>query len=313
MQALGKEICYKLQNTLNNKKEFTGIIHSVFNRVCNITFDSLPIVSLILESIPMKPMAVSLKNSENFSMHYFGLKPGQRVVYSYNKLEILEANFTLYLNDLKSIDCRPNFNFSKGSIDQVRSNILELSYILENGNPSGLLPMLSDFKNSMGEKHKAIPPNIYSQFAWPRTIDLIKSITQLNFIEITNASRRIVGLGPGLTPSSDDMLIGLMISLIYASYYYNWNEDKIKSVNSSILNGAEGKTSQLSYEMMSFAAQGEVTENIHQLMTCIYSDNTQSFYKSTISVMDYGETSGSDLLLGIYIGCSISTNINTQN
>jgi hypothetical protein len=303
MQVFAEEMCYKLQHILKDKKEIHGTVHSVFNRVCNITFKDWPIVSLISENIPMKPMSISLKALENVSMHELGLEVAQRVVYHADRLEIPEACFTMYLSNSRCIDCSPVFDFDMGNTRQVKAKIDELRLVLEQGNPMGLLRVVSNFDAAMGEQYNTIPQNRYSEFAWPRVSKLICSISEGDLTEITNASRGIAGFGPGLTPSSDDMLIGFMISLIYAAHYYNWGRQWAEDINSAILKGAEGRTNQLSYEMMSYAAKGEVTKNIHQLMSCIYSNSTQLIHRSALDVMDYGETSGADMLLGIYMGC----------
>jgi hypothetical protein len=314
MQVFAEEICYKLQHMLKDKKEVHGTVHSVFNRVCNIIFEDWPIVSLISESIPMKPMSISLKSLENISMHELGLETDQRILYRQHRLEIPEACFTLYLSNSRGFDCRPVFDFNMGSINQIKLNIDELRVVLEHGNIRGLLPMISNFEESSGEKYNTFTPNRYSEFAWPRVDKLIRAISQGDLTKISDKSRGIAGFGPGLTPSSDDMLIGLMISLIYASRYYNWGRQRAEAINSAILRGAEGRTTQLSYEMMSYAAKGEVTKSIHQLMGCIYSNSTQLIYRSALDVMDYGETSGSDMLCGIYMGCKtcISVEENKQ-
>lgn len=303
MQIFAEEICYKLQHMLQDKKEIHGTVHSVFNRVCNITFKDWPIVSLILDSIPMKPMAISLKPLGNISMHELGFVAVQEVLYYQHRLEIPKAGFTLYLGASRGVDCSPVFNINRGSINQIKLNIHELRLVLEQGNSMGLLPVVSKFEEAAGENYKTFTPNRYSEFAWPRVNNLIWAIRQCDLIEIANASRGIAGFGPGLTPSSDDMLIGLMISLIYASYCYSWDKERVEAINSAILKGAEGRTTQLSYEMMGYAAKGEVTNNIHRLMSCIYSNSTKLIYENALDVMDYGETSGSDMLCGIYMGC----------
>jgi hypothetical protein len=309
MQIFVNEICYKLREMLNEKVEIQGTIHSVFNRVCNITFKDWPIVSLLLDSVPMKPMAVSFKPLGNISMHELEMEVGQRVIYCEDKLIFPQLDLKLSLNKARTIDCRPVFEFEKRSIEEVRENIKELRLILQQGNTKGLLPIVSEFDEGFEDKHKKLLQNRYSEFALPRVNKLVLAIKEGNLEEIFNASRGITGFGPGLTPASDDMLIGLMISLIYAAEYYGLLKGYAEAINSALLKGAGGRTTQLSYEMMSFAAKGEVTKNLHQLMSCIYFKSEKNLYDSTLAVMDYGETSGSDMLLGIYLGCKVCTSL----
>jgi hypothetical protein len=309
MQIFASEICYKLRGMLNEKIEIQGTIHSVFNRVCNITFKDSPIVSLLLDSVPMKPMAVSFKPLGNISMHELEMEAGQRVIYCEDKLMFPQLDLKLSLNKARTVDCRPVFEFEKRSIEEVKENIKELRLILQQGNTKGLLPIASEFDEGFEDKHKKLLQNRYSEFALPRVNKLVLAIKEGNLEEIFNASRGIAGFGPGLTPASDDMLIGLMISLIYAGEYYGLLKVHAEAINSALLKGAEGRTTQLSYEMMSFAAKGEVTRNLHQLMSRIYFNSEKDLYDSTLAVMDYGETSGSDMLLGIYLGCKVCTSL----
>jgi hypothetical protein len=309
MQIFANEICYKLLEMLNEKVEIQGTIHSVFNRVCNITFKDWPIVSLLLDSVPMKPMAVSFKLLGNISMHELEMEVGQRVIYCEDKLMFPQLDLKLSLNKARTIDCRPVFEFEKRSIEEVRENIKELRLILQQGNIKGLLPIASEFDEGFEDKHRKLLQNRYSEFALPRVNKLVLAIKEGNLQEIFNASRGIAGFGPGLTPASDDMLIGLMISLIYAGEYYGLLKGHAEAINSALLKGAEGRTTQLSYEMMSFAANGEVTKNLHQLISAIYFSSEKDLYDSTLAVMDYGETSGSDMLLGIYLGCKVCTSL----
>jgi hypothetical protein len=305
MQIFANEICYKLREMLNEEVEIQGTIHSV----CNITFKDWPIVSLLLDSVPMKPMAVSFKPLGNISMHELEMEAGQRVIYCEDKLIFPQLDLKLSLNKARTIDCRPVFEFKKRSIEEVRGNIKELRLILQQGNTKGLLPIVSEFDEGLEDKHKKLLQNRYSEFALPRVNKLVLAIKEGNLEETFNASRGIAGFGPGLTPASDDMLIGLMISLIYAAEYYGLLKGYAEAINSALLKGAEGRTTQLSYEMMSFAAKGEVTKNLHQLMSGIYFNSEKDLYDSTLSVMDYGETSGSDMLLGIYLGCKVCTSL----
>lgn len=305
MESFAGEICYRLHHMLKNKEEIEGTVHSVFNRVCNITFDNWPIVSLINESLPIKPMAVSLKFIDYISFHKLKILAGQRVIYRNDMLSIPETGFNLNLGSATAIECTPKFDFNTAAISNVRDNIRKFRLTLDMGNSRGLLPVVCDFEELIGEKNKIFPQNPYSQFAFPRIKKLILSINQEDPEQITEAGREAAGIGPGLTPSSDDMLTGLMISFIYAGHYYNWEKGRAQDINSAILKGAKGRTTQLSYEMMSFAVRGEVTKNIHQLMKCIYTNSNEEIFKSILDVMNYGETSGSDLLAGIYIGSKV--------
>lgn len=309
MQVCSEQIWHKLLHMLKNEEEAQGVVHSVFNRVCNIVFKDWPIAALMFEALPMKPMSISIKSLGNVSMHELGLEAGQRVIYSHDKIDFPEAGLSVDLKNAKAVECGPVFDFTKGSMSEIAANIEELRLVLQGGNAKGLLPIASEFDKLFGVLHETIPHNTYSEFIWTRIYRFISSVMEDDQEKISSTAREVAGFGPGLTPSTDDMLIGLMISMIYGGHYYNWEKGYAEAKNLAILKGAEGRTTQLSFELMSFAAQGEVTVNLHQLLGCIYSNSNKELYNSALSVMDYGETSGSDMLLGIYMGCRICSHI----
>jgi hypothetical protein len=306
VEIFSDEICYRLQEMVKEKGKLQGTVHSVFNRVCNISFKDCQIISLILGSIPIKPMAISLNTVEINSMHDLGLEQGQRVIFEDDILRLPEANLEVNISEAKPVNCSPVFDNEKEDIHKVEAKFLELPLILQRGNCKGLLPVISEFDEISAEK---FVPNRYSEFALPRINTLMQAIKSGVLEKIIDSSRGIAGFGPGLTPSSDDMIIGLMISMIYAAKYYGFPEGYVNAINTALLKGAEGRTNQLSYEMMFFAAKGEVTSNLHQLMSSIYFKSDKNLYDSVLEVMDYGETSGSDMLLGIYLGCRICADL----
>lgn len=109
-----------------------------------------------------------------------------------------------------------------------------------------------------------------------------------------------IGLGPGLTPSYDDMMVGVL-SVLHSDL----------SLNSRLLSESfylpmtelERLTTKVSATFLKYAIQGIFTS---PLLAVIYLFRQ---YKPDTSAVDkllnYGHTSGADLLLGIWLGALI--------
>ncbi|MDF7666935.1 DUF2877 domain-containing protein [Orbaceae bacterium ESL0727] len=109
-----------------------------------------------------------------------------------------------------------------------------------------------------------------------------------------------IGLGPGLTPSYDDMLVGTL-SVLYCD----------DDINAHLLADAflvpmaelERLTTKVSATFLHYAIQGIFTS---PLLAVIYAFRQ---YKSSgvavTKLLNYGHTSGADLLLGIWLGTLI--------
>ncbi len=118
-------------------------------------------------------------------------------------------------------------------------------------------------------------------------------ITFLTCLENGNVEEAplIVGFGAGLTPSSDDFLLGVLSVFLYA-------EDRRLKQLIHYINVHKDKTTEVSHYMLHYAAE-------HRLFPTI----VKRFYQENSSLnnvledfLSHGGTSGIDLLCGIYTG-----------
>lgn len=93
------------------------------------------------------------------------------------------------------------------------------------------------------------------------------------------------------------------------AYYYKLNDNAIVRLNEGIARVAKGRTTIVSSEMLRHAATGKVNEDVRRLMLCLLGNCDEKGILSRLKrVIDIGETSGTDIALGIYVGCKILTN-----
>ena len=105
---------------------------------------------------------------------------------------------------------------------------------------------------------------------------------------------QLVGLGPGLTPSGDDYLGGVLVGLrwlgrsAHAESLWRWLAPRLP-----------GRTSPISAAHLAAAAAGEAHEALHEVLENLSAWHAPDLHPSLARLDDVGHTSGWDALAGI--------------
>lgn len=120
-------------------------------------------------------------------------------------------------------------------------------------------------------------------------------------VEGRQAAQRLIGLGEGLTPSCDDLLVGLVGFLYgvqcdpsleaYARRTVAWLGEVMES--------AAGRTTPVAAHFLSAAGRGRFTERVKELLDAIFAADEKRVERASERVLEYGATSGVDLICGI--------------
>lgn len=114
---------------------------------------------------------------------------------------------------------------------------------------------------------------------------------------IQSILRKIIGRGKGLTPSGDDLLIGLIwlndIRRIFTIEFLN-------ALRDLVLN--EELTTCVSLSYYKSALLGQYSSKLIDLCHSLIDSKKEMINSSILEIMEYGHTSGSDLLSGIALG-----------
>lgn len=112
---------------------------------------------------------------------------------------------------------------------------------------------------------------------------------------VAAAAQQLAGLGAGLTPSGDDVLVGILISLSVLP------DDGQHEIRDAIVSAASGRTTRISEAYLAAAARGEAGEAWHTLLRSLKESNDAEIQSATRRVMAFGETSGADMLTGFVL------------
>lgn len=117
-------------------------------------------------------------------------------------------------------------------------------------------------------------------------------------------AQRMIGLGPGLTPSGDDYLSGFLLTLHLAARAIGSRTEWLEWVSQGISTWAPGRTTLVSSTQLRLAAQGEADEVTGRAITAILWGEP-GLSASVDALLEVGSTSGSDILAGINAAASI--------
>ncbi len=109
----------------------------------------------------------------------------------------------------------------------------------------------------------------------------------------------LIGLGSGLTPSGDDFLAGVMVAL------HAFGHPKMaQSLGQYIFAKANIRTHAISLAHLRCAARGVGGEQLHTILSILFTADTEALNRSLNAVDTIGHTSGWDLLAGVVMTCN---------
>lgn len=115
-------------------------------------------------------------------------------------------------------------------------------------------------------------------------------------LDAARAAVALLGLGPGLTPSGDDYLVGLLGALEVLDHPAR------RGIALAVTAHGAERTTELSARALSNAAHGRYPERLHDVLAAIVSNDARAIPRSIERAMRYGATSGADTIVGVFAG-----------
>ena len=293
--SVGRIAYYRL------KEGAEGTVNGVFDSAINILFAE-GLVSLVPEAVQKGPLNVTLRlPARLLKMSSLGLKAGDKVRVLGHTLE-LGSRYLISFGLAEIYSPKQKFGLPILADNEIGRNLNSMrKTALLFGNMAGLGRLLAltapgAIKAATGNL------NIFAASALPRIVRLEEAFYAEDKGALTDAVIELIGLGPGLTPSSDDMLAGLI--LLCALYAKNRGRARrvCGLVARVITEQSRGRTTILSEEYLSQAASGRGNEPVMRLCVALLSGGQESVERETKRVLAIGETSGTDTILGIVLG-----------
>ncbi len=135
---------------------------------------------------------------------------------------------------------------------------------------------------------------------------LVDAFGRRNYPEASAAAARLIGLGPGLTPSGDDFLVGLMIVLRTLKVGGSSHSRMFDAFCHDIVAIARTNTNAISAITIAKAAKGEVRETVAIFLSSLCFGEGSGWEPGLHAVLNIGSSSGADIVWGIVRGLELA-------
>lgn len=294
------ELCLHLRQTLAGSL-FSGRVLSVFDHAANLETPA-GLVSLLTSDRALYPDSIRLTTYGPLGA--CGLRPGIRAELDGNRCLFPQIGLLI---DFQGAPAKDLSIFHVAGLAVPDGLDTRLAHIVEavarRGTAEGLAPLL--FSGERCPARNRFPPNCYTSFLQPRIEALFAAVQSDDLEQAAGAAARLAGCGPGLTPSSDDFLTGVMAALLTRAAADN-RIQPVLALTKRIAEAARPKTNAISGGFLAQSAQGLFSENVLAVMAALFSEgDPQALFEAAYKVACFGETSGTDILTGIYFGAKI--------
>ena len=263
-----------------------GTVHSIFNKATNIAFDET-LLALLSDKLPRMPNSVRLPSS-------------MEVYVGKGTLVIPTCNFSIHLSHTPLWEPRPDVNSYQWNRETVTQHTRLLTQFLDKKQLQlGLAPLIGPLF-----LEQPLQETPLSRMALPNLRLLAQASWQHNIAGIEEATRGLAGLGPGLTPSGDDVLGGFAATMALLSTQLSADSRSRKHIASKIASVAKPRTTKLSGILLEFASKGEISEQLGTLLLTLMlpAEEFEAVLKAANHVLAFGASSGGDTLLGMLLG-----------
>ena len=250
------------------REGFEGAVHSVFDRVVNLADASGALVSLAVRSLDDAPGTLRV-DAESFDR--YALLTGMAARTRGAVLHIDESRLELRFDRVAA--WRAQLPEYPGDDARLRSNLAAVQARL------GADALLE-----------------------PSSRAIADALHRRDIEGVRTHARALLGLGPGLTPSGDDFLVGLFAVLNLA----NGPGHRLRGICDEVVADAEARTHAISVAALREAARGRVRERIQVLLRELVGGRPQPLLEALTRVLAIGATSGRDIVAGIVCGLAAS-------
>ena len=284
-----RNFLYEIQN-----KQWKGEVHSVFKRTINIMSDSGKLYTLSAEELDNAPNTLRVTALFNTIPQIIGDIPvfsrnGQLIIDGIAKIEIKNAKKWHY----------PQIEFPKEQeYLKIKRRVMQLNeWLLQIENKGGYL--LNNIRATTYEK-------MIHRMLWEESDKLVNYLKEKQLFYAMKQLNRVIGLGPGLTPSGDDFLVGLALIFTTVNYPYH-------SLQQWLINNREEmkkRTNIISFSTLDWAIKGESRERIGLFLNELFYGKDEDVLKEkTLAVLAIGSSSGGDVLTGMLAGIKLTLDL----
>lgn len=269
------------------RHSFTAVIHSLFNSAVNFKIPGRQtLITLLVSETSDLPQGIRIRERTGFSTQQ--LFPGQRIFCDLGILHLARNSLSIDLNNARI------WHGDGGALRfDPKSSAQEEAWKTAD--------QALRMKKQLSKSSQLPAERIEDRLA--AGLDrLTRASQKFDLFQAQQAAGELIGLGPGLTPSGDDILVGFMAGLSAACAQDPAGRGFMDQFG-RILTTLSAQTNEISRTYLFHAAQGKFSSHILALLqaVCLGSDK-ETVLRTADLIFQAGHTSGTDTAAGLLAG-----------
>lgn len=272
---------------------FTATVHSAFRSALNLRLsDDDRLLTLLSADQADLPQGIRLDTPADFSFERFSA--ADIVFCRANRLHL--ATLTIELSEASRWHC---------DLPSLRADLAQTAVAAAWQRAWETLnqhQMRAQTALRAEELWEGKASNELSQRAGAALRHLWVATRQFDCTAASRAAHSLIGLGPGLTPSGDDLLLGYLSGLWCTVHGKAQRLEFLSQFGESVISLSR-HTTQISRTFLFYAAHGQVSSHLYHLARAICQAAEPSELSSSLqAVFAMGHSSGMDALTGLLFG-----------
>jgi len=301
-------------------ENFDASVHSVFQSALNLRLqESHQLLTLVTANEADLPQGIRVDTPDGFTFETFRVGEQATCCDGLLALDILTIDLRCarrWKCDLSALEADPanpavsaawNFVWEALNQRQIKSNA---EIIARNFTVS----KFPDFDAKSGEDAKTGVFTLRHSVTEKAEIamrELVEATRRHDVSRAESSVRSLIGLGSGLTPSGDDLLVGYLAGLWCAVWNQSERMKFVSDLGRAVIHQSR-QTNDISRTYLYHAAQGQVSSLLTNLAEAVSRGENQDRLLELAEVaMRVGHTSGMDAVTGLLVGLAAWTSLGT--
>jgi hypothetical protein len=281
---------------LQHEQPVVGRVHSCYDHTVNIRTPSGRILTLQAEGLLRAPLAISLAGEMEELLPFPPV--GTPVVQHIQNVDVGPGALKLIFSGTTEWDGRVH-PMTQPTAFALSGKAEELSaWLMRHASGCGLAIVLPHLEGTVG----------HLSFVNRKMVEVIRPFLagrELSADFLFEIVDRLLGLGEGLTPSGDDLLVGLIVVL----HKIGMSEASLPSArHGRFLQEVMAKTSDLSSEFLRCGMEGDFAEPLVLLVDSLFAQEPDVWPLHAANLAAWGHSSGVDAMVGMVLGCRLAAN-----
>ncbi len=283
---------------LHDSRAEWGRVAAVFRSSCHVLDRDGRVACIVDRGLGNGPVNVCVDLPDGLSVEEMDIAPGALLTRVGGHLRLGDG----LLLDLSGAQrWTPPPVGPRAPATEVRRRVRDLGAALASRAPGeGLAPLaLLAGALAWGRPVGPGPATPVTAAAVPMVCGLVRGLVSLDAPLVRESVAGLVGLGPGLTPSGDDYLAGLLVAMTCGEA-----GGATPLLGDAVAALAPDRTTALAATLLSHAAAGAGSEDAHLLLAAILggAGSEPDAEASALRLARRGHTSGGDTLAGLLLG-----------